>query len=184
MLPLLTALPNVPGWKQSPHPLHLHSSWVHLSPAITVSHLSTNGLGVLELNHIHLCVPLWCLAQCVTHSQCAIHHIMRTRDMAYCSINKRNQGPAPVPPSLIKACLQLFVYKQGRKKAELIRSCSWDQDPKHMSAHMEGLVPKDREKNRFSKGKEEKTPLIKKKYCSHPTPGIPLTGASLTATGC
>lgn len=107
------------------------------------------------------------------------------RDGSCQGINKRSQSSAPVPPSLIKSHLQLFIYKQGGKswtyKFTLLRSkpkayVSPHGGPNARSQEENQSSSKEKQNQKKKKkwGKEEKTSSIKDGYCSQPTPGTPV----------
>ena len=106
------------------------------------------------------------------------------RDGSCRGINERSQSSAPVPPSLIKSYLQLFIYKQGGEKLNSqvhtaeIKTQSICQPTWRAQCQKPGEKPKFlKEKQKQKKkmwGKEEKTSSVKDGYCSQSTAGTPV----------
>ena len=183
VLPLCKPSPSVPCRNPWPHPLHSHSSDLCFYGAVTFSQLASKHLeGNRPLTSIFASLPrayhsAWPTASMqyikpsVTQGRLLSGHKWKKPEFCSCStfINQ------VLPPA--------FHLQTRWGKAELTSSHCWDQDPKHMSAHMEGPMPGARRKTKVPQGKtktkkkwgkEEKTSSVKDGYCSQSTAGTPV----------
>lgn len=141
--------------------------------------LALSSWSLIVIAHPFCCPPSVPVTVPGWQPACTTSYPAWLRDTSCYSINQSNPSSAPVPPSLIKSYLQLFVYKRGREKlnsqvhtAEIktqsICQPTWRaqcQEPGRKPKFLQGKNKSDR---------EEKTPLMKDRYYSHATSEIPL----------
>lgn len=114
--------------------------------------LSSRSLTVLP--HSSLCPSSVPITALYLQPVCNTPYPGWPRGISCCSINKRKNRVCSCSTFINQVPPPTFCLQAEERKAELTSSCCWDQDPKHMSAHMEGPMPKAREKTKVSPRKK------------------------------